>query len=1126
MAQLKDLLVTGPARFLTKINADVAGNADTATKATNDSNGRNIVETYDTIVSVDNKIAAVQRAASGAQTTADSALSIANAAMPKDGGKFTGPISFQSSSLESSSLEYVTGIDAFANGGTLKWQSKSDFLKDYATTTALQNETSARQNADNLKTNTSVLPNDNGEIKTKYRISQKGYTNGATWYYKICDFPTNNSGNYASAILSGRIGGWTSGNMSYINALVWNRDTPGIALIDIAGAASATSSIWNVADLVLYTNGSSATAANTASLYVKCTGYFVFDLDLELFQSGANITYDGTYTTTTPSGTISGQSSNSTKRVEVINGKLYVNGKELPFSSDVSETYATKTELNTEISNRAAADDAIIADMVSKSNTGVQTIAGGLVIGATSTSGLSGTGVGRIMFTGSTNPLIGVQAIDSSGNKKTPYYVQSVASDDSLYIGPTSAKALKFDTNGNMLSPATLTIGGDITGSSNLNIAGRITGTGGMYISGRYSGSGDDEGIVIGPASNKYAGLTLGSPSGVRSVFYLLPSTKAHRAAWRYNNGSVNYSITHPETDGEIVVHTADQAQGSATQPVYVDSSGVIQAVTYSLNKTVPADAVFTDTVYTHPTTSGNKHIPSGGSSGQFLKWSSDGTATWASDNNTTYTFATGDSNGQIKITPSSGSATNVSVKGLGTAAYTASTAYATSAQGTKADNAMPKSGGEFTGNVSFSAGKTLDFINKDGGKLRLIGGSSSNTSTIRVVNSSNTTLANLLQVDTTTGDITGGTIMPKSGGTFSGDVTFNGSKSIFNTQAWFYKNPVIETSTSIADDGKARLTFQVKQTDNNITSSGHISVYDDGDAATNGTTMVIQSSGAMIIGGGESPSSAYSDIKETARTGENLYLTADNKICFYSNANTYANKKIGYFNAKGQFEVPNETGTNWVSGRDTAALTASKTKSGAYIPILSQKTTNGSFELGHYNNTNYHNQWQFVYATDTNYNAGTNTVVYGPKIDGPSGVLYGAAWNDYAEFRLATEKIELGRIVCENGDDTVSLSKERMQPGALATSDTYGFAIGEDNEKTCPIAVAGRVLVFPYEDRNTYKPGDPVCAGPNGTVSKMTREEVREYPDRMIGTVSAIPSYETWGTTNVEVKNRIWIKI
>lgn len=40
---------------------------------------------------------------------------------------------------------------------------------------------------------------------------------------------------------------------------------------------------------------------------------------------------------------------------------------------------------------------------------------------------------------------------------------------------------------------------------------------------------------------------------------------------------------------------------------------------------------------YTHPTTSGNKHIPAGGSSGQILRWSSDGTAMWGADNNTTY---------------------------------------------------------------------------------------------------------------------------------------------------------------------------------------------------------------------------------------------------------------------------------------------------------------------------------------------------------------------------------------------------------------------------------------------------------------------------------------------------------
>lgn len=70
----------------------------------------------------------------------------------------------------------------------------------------------------------------------------------------------------------------------------------------------------------------------------------------------------------------------------------------------------------------------------------------------------------------------------------------------------------------------------------------------------------------------------------------------------------------------------------------YANSAGNASKVNnYTVNSNVPSGAKFTDTVYSHPTTSGNKHIPSGGSSGQILRWSSDGTAVWGNDNNTTY---------------------------------------------------------------------------------------------------------------------------------------------------------------------------------------------------------------------------------------------------------------------------------------------------------------------------------------------------------------------------------------------------------------------------------------------------------------------------------------------------------
>ena len=54
---------------------------------------------------------------------------------------------------------------------------------------------------------------------------------------------------------------------------------------------------------------------------------------------------------------------------------------------------------------------------------------------------------------------------------------------------------------------------------------------------------------------------------------------------------------------------------------------------------------------YTHPTSSGNKHIPSGGSSGQILRWSADGTAVWGNDNNTTYSNATASAAGLMSAT-------------------------------------------------------------------------------------------------------------------------------------------------------------------------------------------------------------------------------------------------------------------------------------------------------------------------------------------------------------------------------------------------------------------------------------------------------------------------------------------
>ena len=105
-------------------------------------------------------------------------------------------------------------------------------------------------------------------------------------------------------------------------------------------------------------------------------------------------------------------------------------------------------------------------------------------------------------------------------------------------------------------------------------------------------------------------------------------------------------------------------AIGSSIKPVYFSADGIPVAIDHSIETSVPSNAVFTDT---------------------------------------TYTVSSGDNNGQIKVTPSEGDPYNVSVKGLGSAAYTDSDEYAT------ADHTHKYAGSSSVGGVANSAAKLSD---------------------------------------------------------------------------------------------------------------------------------------------------------------------------------------------------------------------------------------------------------------------------------------------------------------------------------------------------------------------------------------------------------------------------------
>lgn len=109
-------------------------------------------------------------------------------------------------------------------------------------------------------------------------------------------------------------------------------------------------------------------------------------------------------------------------------------------------------------------------------------------------------------------------------------------------------------------------------------------------------------------------------------------------------NLDANTAARHTHANNSILDQLNEEQwkiiNGAANKAHVHDNKAVLDKTTASYTtaeKTKLAGIADGANKYAHPTTSGNKHIPSGGRSGQILRWSADGTAVWGADNNTTY---------------------------------------------------------------------------------------------------------------------------------------------------------------------------------------------------------------------------------------------------------------------------------------------------------------------------------------------------------------------------------------------------------------------------------------------------------------------------------------------------------
>lgn len=110
------------------------------------------------------------------------------------------------------------------------------------------------------------------------------------------------------------------------------------------------------------------------------------------------------------------------------------------------------------------------------------------------------------------------------------------------------------------------------------------------------------------------------------------------------NNGALQLQLNGGTATSKFTANQSGNSTlafstGSTAGTFKVDSTeiaiaGFTKVEASSTNGNIKINGTET-TVYTHPTTAGNKHIPSGGSSGQFLGYDSAGTAKWVSNPNT-----------------------------------------------------------------------------------------------------------------------------------------------------------------------------------------------------------------------------------------------------------------------------------------------------------------------------------------------------------------------------------------------------------------------------------------------------------------------------------------------------------
>lgn len=234
---------------------------------------------------------------------------------------------------------------------------------------------------------------------------------------------------------------------------------------------------------------------------------------------------------------------------------------------------------------------------------------------------------------------IGLPNVDNTADAtKNVLSATKLTTSRSIGITGDATYNVNFDGSTNVTSTLTLANSGVTAGtykSVTVDAKGRVTGgtnpttLAGYGITDAMSTSHAANGITATNISNWNTAYTNNHTHSNKTV---LDGTQESFTTVLKNklDGLSNYTLPIATTNVYGGVRLITDTQNNISPNAVTTTLNRSYAVQLNNANQMLVNIPWTDTVYTHQTTAGNRHIPAGGSTNQILKWQADGNAVWA----------------------------------------------------------------------------------------------------------------------------------------------------------------------------------------------------------------------------------------------------------------------------------------------------------------------------------------------------------------------------------------------------------------------------------------------------------------------------------------------------------------